>query len=83
MAFIELTETSETAHKKILINTDFVVYVKELLNGPGCSVAFRGGGTAIVEESYEEVKKRSGLLITPRAETIAQFRPLDLIRKEH
>lgn len=64
--FVELTTK---AGKKRLVNPDKIIYVVEDEQG---TVIISVGSTfpVVVEETFEEVKKKLGLKITPRAETI-------------
>ena len=62
----------QVSKSPMLINIDRVTEVVETSHG----VAIKIDGTPrhqLVVESFEEVKKRLGLAITPRAETLAKI----------
>ena len=66
--FVEFTDGD---NKLVLLNADRVTLVHDGLPGRNVTLFI---GTEIkvnVRQSFEEVKKRLGMAITPRAETIA------------
>jgi len=64
-----------TAEKeKILINPDRISLVRQKQNGAKnfVQIYLDGGDIKVsVDQDFEEVKKRLGMTITPRAETLA------------
>jgi hypothetical protein len=67
-----LVEVTAQNGKRHLINSDKVIDVSELEKG--CKIISVGPTfPLIVEESFEEVKKRLGLAIFPRAETLMKI----------
>jgi len=74
--FIELTWVNlnrpDLLPAKITINVDSIRTVADTANYTTISFRDQNARTMAVTESYDEVRKRLGLAISPRAETLAQ-----------
>jgi len=67
-SFVELTEHEE---RRVLLNVSSIRAVLDQGKDTKTQVVMRDSFSYFVNESYDEVKKRVGLPITPRAETLA------------
>ena len=66
--------TVNGTHQRVLVNPAFIVTVTEGMPGKTVMIRLSNGGVNVelnVKESFDEVKKRVGMSIIPRAETLA------------
>lgn len=68
-----LIEATDGDGRSVLVNTDEIAVVREETRTERVCIILRGADIKInVRESFQEIKKRCGLTITPRAETICK-----------
>lgn len=70
-----LIELTDSDGRGFLVNPDHVAVVLEETKTVHASIVMQGADIKVnVRESFQEIKKRFGLSITPRAETLAVTR---------
>jgi hypothetical protein len=70
-----LTEFTDGDGRRILVNPAKVIFVRDETEDLFAMIRMEDGADIAVQEKLEEIKKRLGVPITPRAETIALESP--------
>ena len=64
-----MIEVTRVGGEEMLINPEYIMSVERF--STGTTLRMREGRIVTVVEQFEEIKKRLGLVISPRAETLA------------